>query len=123
MAITAEFKVEGDVLYVTASGRDDSINDPLQYGAAIIEQALTHQSKRVLVDERELIYVIATFDLYETAKVMAENAPQVVKAALVINPAQFKDAKFWETVAVNRGLNVHLFTDIDDAKKWLGLDG
>lgn len=122
MAINAEFHTEDDVLYVTASGRDDSIEDPLRYGASIIEQALIHQSKRILVDERELIYAISTFDLYETAKAMAENATQVVKAALVVNPAQVKDASFWETVAVNRGLDVHLFTDIDDAKKWLGIN-
>jgi hypothetical protein len=119
MAIKAEFKFMDNTLYVKATGKDDSVKDVLAYGQSVIEQALIHQAKQVLVDETELVYALGTFDLYETAKAFAESAPYVVKSALVVNPEQAKDAEFWETVAVNRGLFVRMFTSFDEAKQWL----
>jgi hypothetical protein len=46
-------------------------------------------------------------------------APKVARIAIVCKPKHIEAGDFWETVAVNRGLQVHLFTDIDDAHSWL----
>ena len=32
------------------------------------------------------------------------------------------DAEFWETVTRNRGVQVRVFYNIDDARAWLGLN-
>ena len=32
-------------------------------------------------------------------------------------------SEFLKTVALNRGTNIEFFLNVDDAKKWLGVDG
>jgi len=122
MAITTEFEFREGILYVKASGQDESVDDVIGYGQAVIEQAVRHQASRILADETALVYRIGTFDLFASAKVLAENTPHITQSALVVNPDQVKDAQFFETVAVNRGLDVRMFTDIDQARKWLRVD-
>jgi hypothetical protein len=58
-------------------------------------------------------------DTYEAAKTISEQAPHVAKVAIVCNPEQYKDASFWETVVVNRGLQARACRTIEDAKFWL----
>ena len=119
MTINASFTFENGILFTKATGRDETIEDVLRYGQSVIEQAVLHQAKRILVDETELEYRLGTFDVYTSAKSLAEHAPHVAKSAMVVTPAQVTDAKFFETVAVNRGLNVRMFTDMAEAKEWL----
>ncbi|MFM8332326.1 MAG: hypothetical protein ACKN9T_11615, partial [Candidatus Methylumidiphilus sp.] len=73
----------------------------------------------VLCDERKLDYRLGTFDIYEAAKFLAEQVPRAAKAAIVCNAKYIEDARFWENVAVNRGLSVRVFCDIDAAERWL----
>ena len=119
MAITTDFDFRDGVLYVKVSGEDDSVDDVIGYGQAVIQQALQHNATRILSDETDLVYRIGTFDVFASAKALAENAPRIVRAALVVNPVQIKDARFFETVAINRGLDVRMFTSFEEAKTWL----
>jgi hypothetical protein len=36
-----------------------------------------------------------------------------------LDKASFQDVKFAETVAVNRGFNIGVFSNVDNARKWL----
>jgi hypothetical protein len=119
MSIKYSFKVQRDLLRVTASGKDDNLEEVQAYGMAIIEAALTSKCKKVLCDERSLEYSLGIMDTFQCAKFMSENAPTVGKAALVYDLKQINDIKFWETVAVNRGVTIKIFNNIKEAERWL----
>jgi len=119
MAISFESTVEDGVLYVTARGRDESMEEVLEYGASLIEKAAEAGVTHVLCDERQLEYALNTMQIFESAKQIAELVPRVAKVAIVCNPRDVDDGRFWETVAVNRGLQVSMGTDIEQARAWL----
>ncbi len=120
MAIQYTMKLEGEVLLVTASGRDDNEEEVRDYGLAIIQEAIRLGCPRVLCDERDLQYNLDTLSNYEAAKFIAEVAPKVSRVAIVCRPQDTQSGEFWETVAVNRGLTVRMLTDIVEAWRWIG---
>ena len=73
------------------------------------------------MDERELDFHLSTFDTFESGKFVAESVRSgpIPKIAVVYKLDGETDAKFWETVAVNRGAQVKIFEDIKDAEEWL----
>lgn len=119
MAIEYEFHTEGDILLVKTSGFDENLQDVMEYGLAIIQAARESGAERVLCDERELEYQLNTFDTYESAEFIASQAPQIAKVAIVCSPDVQADADFWETVAVNRGMRVRMFLDLEKARRWV----
>lgn len=119
MAIHYKMELEGDLLNVETSGFDESLEEVQQYGMDIIDACRRGNHTHVLCDERNLEYRLSTFDTYQSAEFMAAQIPRLAKAAVVCNEKFINDAKFWETVAVNRGLVVRVFKDIDSARLWL----
>lgn len=119
MSITFNAEIRAGVLYVTASGRDRNVLEVIEYGQAIIGLAAESGVRYVLCDERKLKYEIKTFDIFEAAKEIVRYAPRASRVAIVCAPEHFKEGKFWETVAVNRGLQVRMDVEIERAKAWL----
>jgi len=119
MAIHYTSKVDGGILFVTASGFDENLEEVQSYGMGIIglckESGVTH----VLCDERALEYRLGTIDTYQAGKFISEQAPAVARVAIVCNPGFLSDMGFFEDVVVNRGLALHFFRDIDTAREWL----
>jgi hypothetical protein len=111
--------VEETLLKVTASGKDDSVQEVKQYGMAIIEKAVAHGITRILCDETDLEYTLSGLSTFDAASFIAEVAPRVGRVAIVINPKNAEIGRFWENVAVNRGLQVRLMTDRERALAWL----
>lgn len=121
MSIEFEFTATDGVLYGRASGRDESLDDVRRYGLAVIEHAVAAQARLILLDERYLDYDLGMLDTYESACFMAETAPAVARVAIACAPSEKPEVDFWETVAVNRGLLVRFFTDLEEAAAWLGV--
>jgi hypothetical protein len=120
MAIEYQFAEDGfETLCVAAWGRDDSMQEVVGYGRAVIGEAIARGCRRVLCDERGLEYAIGTIDIFEAAQTIADHAPKVARVAIVCAPACAEDADFWETVAVNRSLCVRVFLDPAEARSWL----
>ena len=119
MAIEYNLEIENNLLRVTASGKDDNLEQVQEYGMAIIRAAIEHNVSKVLCDEQELEYSLGTFDTYESAKFIAEVAPKVAKVAIICKSDQYDDAHFWETVASNRGLHIRVFKNLSEAEEWL----
>jgi hypothetical protein len=120
VAISYTIRAEGDLLRVTASGADDSLEEVLAYGKSVVDAASKQGSRRILCDERELEYRLGTLDTYAAAEAITQYAPRVVKTAIVCGPKSAPEGKFWEDVAVNRGLAVRVFQDLQAALAWLG---
>lgn len=119
MAIDYILTSEDDLLIVNASGFDENLEEVLQYGMAIVNACMAGNYSRVLCNELNLEYRLSTLDTYKSAEFLARQAPKLGKVAIVFNEKFMNDARFWETVAVNRGLMVCTFKDIDSARKWL----
>ena len=119
MSIKYNIENKENYLLVEASGFDESLEEVMQYGAAIIQKAVKLNTTRVLCDERELEYRLNTIDTFKSAEFIAEQAPSIARLGLVCNPKNFEDADFWENVAVNRGLKIKFFTDLEEAKHWV----
>ena len=119
MAIRYEMTVEDDLLFVVASGFDVSLEEVQAYGMAVIGAAVEHQVTRILCDERELEYRLGTMDTFQAAKFLADYAPRVGRSAIVCNADSVRDARFWEDVSRNRGLQAAVFTDLPAARAWL----
>ena len=119
MAITFQIKMENNILVVVSSGFDESLKEVQEYGMAIYQAAIMNKCSRILCDERELEYRLNTLDTFKSAEYISESVPTLARVALVCKPDNINDASFWETVAVNRGLQVRIFTDRDKAEKWI----
>jgi len=119
MGITYTSKIEDGVLYVTASGFDESLEDTQKYSYAVIQASKQTGIKKVLCDERQLVYQLSTIDLYVLAEFIVEHAPVMAKVALVSNERYKSDIQFWEIVSQNRGLVVKVFFDLEEAQFWL----
>jgi hypothetical protein len=119
MAITVNFNCDGGLLRVCASGEDENLEQVKEYGMSIIKAALEFNCTRILCDETELTYNLSQIDTFDSARFISENAPKVGKTAIVCKPNQAKDALFWETVSVNRGITVKVFTSLLEAEEWI----
>ena len=119
MSIRHTIATEGEFLRVEASGFDESLDEAKAYAAAVVAAAVQHRSRLVLCNELDLAYRLATVDLYDLAKFIAELAPHIVRIAIVCKPDFSRDIRFWENTAVNRGLFVKGFHDLVAARAWL----
>ena len=119
MALHYAFKVDKDMLTVTTEGKDESLDERFQYSRAVIEQALKHNSKKILCDERNLEYAISIPDTYELAEKISYAVTRVARVAIVCNKEYQEEGKFFETVASNRGLVISVTPSYDLAREWL----
>lgn len=119
--MTISFRAEQSdgVLVITATGRDDNLQQVIDYGSSVIELAVKNGARYILCDERGLEYTLDTYDTFRSAQEIAARAPKVLRIAIVCGERFFEDGKFWETVAVNRALHVRFDTDIGRARVWL----
>jgi hypothetical protein len=119
MAISFTIESNHPILKVKTTGEDENMQQVIDYGMALIEATILSNCTHVLWDETGLKYKLGTFDMYESAKFISEQAPGVAMVAIVCNPNQVDDADFWKTVAVNCGLKVKIFLTKEEALDWL----
>ena len=90
---------------------------------AILE--ITSQIKQpgeyeVLVDTREAKSVLSVTNIFELGKALADQSSlRHSKIGLIAPMSDTDKAAFFETVAVNRGVNIRAFTDFEQAITWL----
>ena len=121
MAIKYQIEKQEEWLKVVASGEDDSLEEVLAYGGAIIQAAIEYSSKKILCDERGLRYAISLTDTYKLAEEASRFAKNVVRIAIVCNAHYLDEGRFFETVASNRGLIIRVTSNYDEATAWLDL--
>ena len=99
-----------------------SPDELLAAGRATLALGTKHACRFVLADCRELTGGHSIVDLYALASELSEaTAPsRLVEAVLLPDSPLAEDhVRFWETLGVNRGLNVRLFRDREEALRWL----
>lgn len=74
--------------------------------------------RSVLIDSRDLTLSLTDFDRYDLG-VMAVGPGLGLPIAMVGKPTTVDPRRLGEVVARNRGGNVRVFTDYDEARAWL----
>lgn len=119
MAIHFDYSIENNTLKVIPYGKDESLEDAMNYGFQILKLSIENQCTKVFCDERNLEYSISVLDTYQLAETASKEARNLIKIAIVCDEKYLEDGNFYETVARNRGLNVLATPDYNQAKDWL----
>lgn len=98
-----------------------------EFTSQIIEACKKHQPSNLLVDFRKVEGQMSTMDRYNLSSVASKKyldekltgKVSSCRFAFLGNHPLVDPKKFGETVAVNRGLNVKVFTEIKEALAWL----
>ena len=114
-----DFRFEDDVLRVHLSGKFP--NELLDKGGNVFQPLIDACSARnctkALVDARELQVAMGTMALFQAGNDAAFMNHLGLRVAFVIRE-DMRD-KFFESVVLNRGGQVGIFTDTDAARDWL----
>jgi hypothetical protein len=94
----------------------------------ILNAVARHRSEKVLLDGRQLTGEPTAINRFYYGEFVAEavrkfrishNEPRF---AYVLEPPVLHPLRIGETAAVNRGMNVKAFDNIEDALRWLGVE-
>ena len=120
MAYVISTENRGDYLSVSASGFQ-SYEDNLALASACMEECKKIGVKLLFVDITGLTGQPGPMADYQLVKLIDEWASNkhVSKAALYESASELDAGKFFETVAVNRGINIKVFDDKTEALGWL----
>ena len=119
MTYELEIKKDNNFLYATINGIR-TVESIKRATKEICDECIKNQCSKVLIDVRtfkEHINILKIFDL------ASKNLPEIIKNKInkvaIVDLEIFDNTMFFENVAVNRGHNVRIFTDVFDAKQWL----
>lgn len=114
-----KFEEESDFLVVHATG--ERIRKVLfDCATKIIETAIEQKYTKILVDISQLTGLLNTIDTYNFGTKDLPTLKQATRLKIAIRDSHISDnLQFFETVCRNIGLNIRVFTDIDEAAHWL----
>jgi hypothetical protein len=121
MSWKIELMESGGVIRMTASGTV-TVADINRLRAEAFELAQEHDIHKYLSDQRNAMLQLSTSDIYRLPNGLdSYGHDRRDRLAIVYSESSAgkEDYEFFETVAVNRGLPVRLFSDYDAALSWL----
>lgn len=118
-----ESKVEQkeDYVRITSVGTLASVSEVGEYVNLIRTQAVKHNMKKVLLDERDLMDQQDTLDAYEISEseVATTAALAGIRLSCVCHPVNYELNKTYETLLMNRSLIFRVFLTEEEALEWL----
>lgn len=121
-----ELAIDQDPGFVTA--RLSGVRSPealLQAAAEVTTSCRERGIFRVLIDVRTMTGKLDTLETFDVAGRGIPNqteARRLVRSAILDRSENIERIRFFETVAVNRGLTVKVFDDEAEAVRWLQED-
>ncbi len=119
MAYTVAANAQGEYVHVVHSGA----SDPAEIVAArmeAIELLTARRLRRFLIDLRQVRNAFTTMDHYNLiTSALAHSEIIGTPIAVVVDVGDLGDFRFVEDLAINRGLDLKIFTDADAATAWL----
>jgi hypothetical protein len=110
-------------IYVKASGEEHEISTAL---IGVFDLAKKQRIYKVLLDYREVTGTVSVWSRFEFASLISVESFKIIdlcgirpKIVLVSKKSVIDPKKFEETVARNRGSNLMVTDDIQEACKWL----
>jgi len=123
MSIQLQYEHRDGYLYVRLEG-PLSVENVRQAFTQIAEQCKQHGYRRALTDTRALEGNLSTFDVYELGAAIGSMGLTAMERVAVLDykrPDNQHD--FAELVVRNRGVDLRVVTDEDEAIRWLMRDG
>ncbi len=119
-----EIRIESGHVCLRCSGTH-SLPGMIAVFQAAMDAALQHDKCKILIDARGVTGQIPFMDRYDSSKFLAEQVKErapgrIKKVAMVFEAPMIDPSRFGQTVAINRGLNTKMFSEIDEAVEWLG---
>ncbi|HEX4332799.1 MAG TPA: hypothetical protein VH040_11720 [Usitatibacter sp.] len=114
-----ELAVHESFLQATVFGEHTPEN-AMRFLREVYEACLANRKDSVLLDMRLDGPTIGTANIFGVVQERSGEGRGLRRIAYVDAAREPEKAKFAETVARNRGVNVRLFATVEDAKKWLG---
>ncbi len=112
-------KPEGAFLHVIVTGTNDA-DTVARYLNEVRRECIARQCFRLLIEERLEGPRLSTFPVYKVASEGSERARGLLHAVAYVDAnAEGHLMEFAETVAVNRGLPMAVFTTVSAAREWL----
>ncbi len=126
MGMTLKTQSETDLLRVTLGG-EFTMPEAKQTFLQILDAAAQANARRILVDGREVRGTLSTVERYELGEFVAlatldrvsSGAIAFPRIACVLVEPVLDPQRFGEMVARNRGAQLSVFANIDDAVAWL----
>jgi hypothetical protein len=123
MPHTIAYHPEQGIIEVKFHG-EIRLNETREIFSDIIPIVEEHDCNLILSDYREASIKLSTGEIYEVPNTLSKMfaASRIpanrLKRALVMKN-DLNDFHFFENVTINRGQNAKVFTDIEEARKWL----
>lgn len=115
-----KYKYFKDYLEITISGEFTKDIPEKVNPEFIMKECKKREINKVLMNGFYVTGNISTLERFNIAKVYAKSfSGSNIKFSMVANTEIINPNSFFETVASNRGVNVRVFTDLDEARKWL----
>ena len=123
-------RTEPGSLHAKVSG-PFSLDEAKRTFLEILEAIVQHKMDKVLIDGREIEgepttierFIYSEFAATATRMLRERMAlPKPPQFACVLQEPVLDPMRFGETVAVNRGMHVKVFDDLEDALRWLGVE-
>ena len=118
MSENLEVVRKGDYLHLTISG-DFSPAGAKHAVDVLADRCSQEQCYKVLFDCRSVLGEMPGPDRYELAQYGARVLGPRIKSAMLAREDQISPDRFFENVAVNRGLTLKVFSDLPAAIEWL----
>lgn len=128
MELTLSIRTDGELLYATYSG-EFSLAEAERTFLEILEALERHEVRKVVVDGRAITGELSDLERFFYGAFVAEEVNKLCNRArchspqfaYVLTPPVLDPRRFGETVAVNRGMFVKAFDNLNDALEWLGI--
>ena len=121
MSYALSVENKGTYLHIRVTG-DNTPKNVANYLSEVRDKCAEHQCSNVLIEENLKGPSLGAGVIYNIVTEAGNQVWPVVRriAYIDVNPAHnTRSMQFAETVAVNRGVNVRLFSSVVDAQKWL----
>ena len=121
MAIVYKSEDRQNYIYLVGEGIEDGLEEDKQIHEMIVTLCKEHNCNRVLIDDQQVTYTASILSIYQLAEHYAKaDIPRFIKrAAVVANPDYKETNEFFENTTRNRGINLRLFYNVEDAETWL----
>ena len=118
-----ETRVEENFLVIYTTG-NYSLSKANNLFRLAIDHSLLHNKSKILIDVTSITGSIPFFDRFDYAEFLSDYKikhalGKIHRIAVVGKEPIVDNRRFGETVAINRGINVQVFTDMPMALTWI----
>jgi hypothetical protein len=115
-------EVRPDYLYASVTG-DRTADNVFRFLREAYAACVENEKSRLLLEMRLTGSRLGTLGIYRVISDRSADGARLRRLAYVEDPLDHvEEARFAETVAVNRAVNVRLFKDVSEAARWLDGD-